>query len=195
MKASSVPVIRINSSWSAAFASTFTACHQQSYQLDVLWNDTHPLTSGGGCQGDGPKPTEQDPVRGLHPPPAVWLPVPPCVQHSPLGDTARPLHEASGEQGPVPGPLHDLPGVLHHEAQQYHWDDGEQGFYFVLPEVIMVHHEVQQYHQDNGKQRFCFVLPAQQYHWDDGKQSFYFVIPEAIMVHSPWSSTALMKWW
>ena len=115
------------------------------------------ISPGGGCQGDGPKPTEQDPVGGLHPPPAVWLPVPPCVQHSPLRDTARPLHEASGEQGPVPGPLHDLPGVLHHEAQQYHRDDGEQGFYFVLPEAIMVHHEVQQYHQDNGKQRFYFV--------------------------------------
>ena len=155
MKVSSVPVIRTTPDQQPSILhsplvtnSHISCCECRRY---VLWNDAHPLTPGGGCQGDGPKPTEQDPVGGLRPPPAVWLPVPPCVQHSPLRDTARPLHEASGEQGPVPGPLHDLPGVLHHEAQQHHRDDG--------------------------------------------KQSFHFVLPEAIMVHSPWSSTALLKWW
>lgn len=43
----------------------------------------------------------------------------------PLWNQHSALHETPGEQRSVPGPLDDPPGVLYHEAQQYHRDDGE----------------------------------------------------------------------
>ena len=34
-----------------------------------------------------------------------------------------------------------LSWFIHHEAQQHHWNDGKPGFYFVLPEIIIIKKE------------------------------------------------------
>ena len=64
--------------------------------------------------------------RGLPVRADLLLPDAPRLQHAPLRDRDRALHEAPGEQGRLAGALHDPAGLVHHEAEQHDGDDALQ---------------------------------------------------------------------